>query len=669
MPQLISLTATQRKFQGRIDWQDFASTIAVDIDDIVSPIRRDTVNSVSYFTTRQMKGAVGGTAVNNAKVDYRVSDALANIAGKSDGLAVLSVVAINGTTISTEDMVFVVSRISEILVPAQGGGTIFRYVEDGNPNTVQYQVGDSIASIITQLQTTGSPLPPVRNGLDVNGGFVELGGALVHDTTIDLNGFELGLLNILVGVAGTDNILVVDGTGNIKFISGNSYAVNSAALNVIPKSDGANGLVTSNIADDGTDIILGINTFINGSILDAPSGNTSLDPLTRILGDVTGASSVDWANRRLIESATTILDWSGTFADVTVFGTTNDATQHAFRVYNSTPTEIFSVLNDGTIKVHGGNGFNGTFEIHQKAGTTHILSVYNTSYSKQMLTISDNGSAGQVFIGDGVLQVNAYGGVGIGIAGPGPGTQLRVNCVTPGADSVAFTGFGGNGGVYFSDNLAGDPFIYMQDAAAQTKVKISTDGDSFLAGGSVGFGTLTPSAVALIDMVSTTKGIRIPNMTTAQKNAITAVESLLVYDTDLGDFDYFNGTAWESVGKFESLVIAVSDETTALTTGTGKVTFRMPFAMKLSGVRGSLTTAQSSGTELTVDINESGASILSTKLTFDNTEKTTTTATAPAVISDFDLADDAEITVDIDTVGAGADAAGLKIYLIGRRIS
>jgi hypothetical protein len=114
--------------------------------------------------------------------------------------------------------------------------------------------------------------------------------------------------------------------------------------------------------------------------------------------------------------------------------------------------------------------------------------------------------------------------------------------------------------------------------------------------------------------------------------------------------------------------LAASDETTPLTTGTAKITFRMPYAMTLSAVRASLTTAQSAGSIFTVDINESGTSILSTKLTIDNTEKTSTTAATPAVISDTALADDAEITIDIDQVGTSG-ATGLKVTLIGTRVS
>jgi hypothetical protein len=112
------------------------------------------------------------------------------------------------------------------------------------------------------------------------------------------------------------------------------------------------------------------------------------------------------------------------------------------------------------------------------------------------------------------------------------------------------------------------------------------------------------------------------------------------------------------------LPVACSDEITAITAGLAKVTFRMPYAMTLSAVRASLSTAQTSGTVVTVDINETGISILSTKLTIDNTEKTSTTAATAAVISDTSLADDAEITIDVDLVGDGT-AKGLKVYLIG----
>ena len=111
-----------------------------------------------------------------------------------------------------------------------------------------------------------------------------------------------------------------------------------------------------------------------------------------------------------------------------------------------------------------------------------------------------------------------------------------------------------------------------------------------------------------------------------------------------------------------SLIVAVGDEATELIAGTAKVTFRLPHAVTLTAVRASLTTVSSSG-GVTVDINEGGATILSTKLSIDANEKTSATAAAPAIISDGALADDAEITIDIDASGTGA--TGLKVALIG----
>lgn len=126
---------------------------------------------------------------------------------------------------------------------------------------------------------------------------------------------------------------------------------------------------------------------------------------------------------------------------------------------------------------------------------------------------------------------------------------------------------------------------------------------------------------------------------------------------------WHNGTAWVKQ-NLSALVLTCSDETTALAAATDKFKFRMPYKMTLTGVRASLSTAQASGNIFTVDVNEGGATILSTKLTIDNTESTSTTAATPAVVSDAVLADDAEISVDIDQIGDGT-AKGLKLTLLG----
>ena len=110
--------------------------------------------------------------------------------------------------------------------------------------------------------------------------------------------------------------------------------------------------------------------------------------------------------------------------------------------------------------------------------------------------------------------------------------------------------------------------------------------------------------------------------------------------------------------------IALSDETTALTTGTSKVTFRAPESIVVTGFRITCGTAPS-GSVITVDVNVGGTSILPTKLTIDAGEKTSYTAATAMQFSgtSHSIANDAEITVDIDGVGSSAAGAGLKLIM------
>lgn len=131
---------------------------------------------------------------------------------------------------------------------------------------------------------------------------------------------------------------------------------------------------------------------------------------------------------------------------------------------------------------------------------------------------------------------------------------------------------------------------------------------------------------------------------------------------------HYNGadspSHWSRISPAVLLTFNVGDLITPLTTGTTKAYMRAPFAFVLDEVRTSLLTASSSGL-VTVDVNEAGVTVLSTKVSIDASEKTSTTAAAPAVISDALIANDAELTIDIDA--AGTAAAGLIVQLIGHR--
>lgn len=143
---------------------------------------------------------------------------------------------------------------------------------------------------------------------------------------------------------------------------------------------------------------------------------------------------------------------------------------------------------------------------------------------------------------------------------------------------------------------------------------------------------------------------------------------------------------WSSQPLPVSFIIVCTDETAEFATSGSPptldnpvMTFRMPHAMTLTEVRASVTTAPT-GTDVVIDIKREGspASIFSTLLSIDAEEKTSTTATTPAVISQSSLLDDEEITVEITQTGGGSPAGsptgsptssgtGLKVTFIGTR--
>jgi hypothetical protein len=108
--------------------------------------------------------------------------------------------------------------------------------------------------------------------------------------------------------------------------------------------------------------------------------------------------------------------------------------------------------------------------------------------------------------------------------------------------------------------------------------------------------------------------------------------------------------------------VAASDESSALTAGTNKIKFHWPVTGTVTQVWAGLSTAQTSGSTLTVDVNNAGSTMLSTKVTIDNTEETSLSAATPAVLNgSASITKGALGAVDIDTVGNGT-AKGLKLY-------
>jgi hypothetical protein len=164
-------------------------------------------------------------------------------------------------------------------------------------------------------------------------------------------------------------------------------------------------------------------------------------------------------------------------------------------------------------------------------------------------------------------------------------------------------------------------------------------------------------------------------ITSGQASAITANTAKVTNATHTGDVTGSTALAIgsnkitksmiQTSAKTEALIIAAGDETTVIDVADGKTEFQMPYAFTLTEVRATLTTAGTTSGVTTIDIEDDGATIFSTLLTIDSTEKTSTSAATPAVISGATLADGSIMKVNVDVISGGATEAGLKIYLIG----
>ena len=187
----------------------------------------------------------------------------------------------------------------------------------------------------------------------------------------------------------------------------------------------------------------------------------------------------------------------------------------------------------------GAATWTGTPSFQTQAAADNSLKAATTAFVQQEITRLTG------------LVVNSGGNVGIGTSSPtaklvvqqanNTGDGLRI--VMSGSDSMLASRYLSLSDVWqisatYNTTGAYKPLTLWTGDAERMRIDAS---------GGVGIGGSAHASAAL-DVQSTTRGLRLPNMTTTQKNAIASpAPGLVVFDTTLAKACLYTGAAWQTI--------------------------------------------------------------------------------------------------------------------------
>jgi hypothetical protein len=174
------------------------------------------------------------------------------------------------------------------------------------------------------------------------------------------------------------------------------------------------------------------------------------------------------------------------------------------------------------------------------------------------------------------------------------------------------------------------------------------------------------SADAVVNIISTSKGILVPRMTTTQRNAIGSPStSLLIYNTTTTQYELYTGSTWQSLASYINGTLTVTGAASLESTlnVTGSSTFANTTVNGTLSVTGGTTLASITGTSAQLDsLSVTGsttlASITGTNTTINGTLSVTGNTTLASVTG-------ANITATGTILAASGSSGSLSVASSG----